>query len=422
MYMNLVFSVFPLVVFTTLSHAGVFECVDEAGRTVYRDAQCEAGEVLKQEIDIIALENKTNVSKVRVQDSGPLGKNLLKNPSFENRLIDWKAPLGAAWSSNQGVQGSGGLIIQAEIPPDDKYIHETTIEQCVPLGPGEKFQLKAKFKSETRLYGKYAKNVGIANRANVIWYETTDCSSGGQYGGYIEAENIPGWQDLRGASLMPAFQARAAKITIVQNGRHARGYKGYWDDISFFASEVFEQSSKKLNKPDSEHTLASNQNYVINSGFNSNLEGWHAWRAKWSARGNQSTGSAKVTFTSKKGGLGAGALDQCVNIGENTIFDFGARVKIDPASTQQGGGRIRVSWNDKENCSGRSKTDTHWDDVRDVDGWQTLEINDLVAPQGTHSAHLELIQTIKGPGRFSMYWDDVYFKAVGTEQLRTENQ
>jgi len=55
-------------------------------------------------------------------------------------------------------------------------------------------------------------------------------------------------------------------------------------------------------------------------------------------------------------------------------------------------------------------------DVKDVHGWQALEINDLAAPPGTHSAHLELIQTIKGQGRFSMYWDDVYFKAVGREQ------
>ncbi len=415
MFMNTVFRIFSLFVVTTLSHAEVYECVDEAGRTIYRDAQCAAGEVLKQEINFLALEKKTNVSTPHVDDSGPLGKNLLKNPAFENKLIDWKIPLGANWSNNQGAHGSGGLIIQAEIPPDDKYIHETTVEQCVPLGPGEKFQLKAKFKAEKILPGKYAKTANVANRANVIWYESTDCSSGGQYGWFIEPENIPGWQDLRGADLKPAFQARAAKITIVQQGRYARGYKGYWDDISFFASEVFEQSSKASTKPDSEYTLALNQNYVNNGGFKRNLEGWHAWKAKWIARGDQSAGSAKVTFTSEKGSMGAGALDQCVNIGENTNFDFGASVKKDQRSTQNGGGRLRVSWNDKENCSGRSKTDTNWVDVKDVYGWQALEIKDLVAPAGTHSAHLELIQSIKGPGRFSMYWDDVYFKAVVNE-------
>lgn len=411
--MQYIFCVFPLLVFTTLTHAEVFECVDAAGRTVYRDAQCKADEELKQEIDILALEKKTNVSTPQIDDSGPLGKNLLKNPSFENKLVDWQVPLGAVWSSNQGVHNSGGLIIQAEIPPDDQYIHETTVEQCVPLGPGEKFQLRGKFKAERILTGEYAEKARIANRANVIWYETADCTRGGQYGWFIEPENIPGWQDLRSGSLKPAFQARAAKITVVQQGRYAKGYKGYWDDISFYASEVFEQSSKTFKKADPEYTLALNQNYVNNGDFKRNLDGWHGWKAKWSVRGDQSTGSAKVTFTSNKGSMGAGALDQCVNIGENTIFDFGASVKKDQASTQDGGGRIRVSWNDKENCSGRSKTDTNWTDVKDVYGWQALEINDLLAPPGTHSAHLELIQSIKGSGRFSMYWDDVYFKAVG---------
>ena len=135
--MQYIFCVFPLLVLTTLTHATVFECVDAAGRTVYRDARCNADEELKQEIDILALEKKTNMSTPQIDDSGPLGKNLLKNPSFENKLVDWKVPLGAIWSSNQGVHNSGGLIIQAEIPPDDQYIHETTVEQCVPLGPGE---------------------------------------------------------------------------------------------------------------------------------------------------------------------------------------------------------------------------------------------------------------------------------------------
>lgn len=405
-------SFFVLTFISTCSHAEIFQCIDKSGKTIYKDSECQHDEVIKNIIDNKAIETKTNVSTPHIDNSGPLGKNLLKNASFENKLVDWKVPIGAAWSNNQGINTSGGLIIQSEIPPDDKYIHETIVEQCVLLGPGEKFQLKAKFKTENIQTGEFAKNARFANRVNVIWYESTDCTIGGQYGSYIEPKNILGWQNLSGGGLKPAFQAKAAKITIVQNGRYSRGRKGYWDDISFFASEVFERSSKEVKKQNREYTMAINQNYVKNSEFKRNLLSWRAWKAEWSSNGGKSAGSAKVTFKSNKGGMGAGALDQCVNIGENTNFDFGASVKKDQTSTQGGGGRIRVSWNDKENCKGRSKTDSNWADVKDVYGWQDLKVNNLVAPPGTHSVHLELIQSIAGSGRYSMYWDDVYFKAV----------
>lgn len=405
-----------LTSFYVSSHAEIFQCRDQSGKTIYKDSECQNDEVMEDKIDIISLRKKTNIATPQIDTSSPLGKNLLKNEAFENRLVDWRVPIGAAWSNNQGAQVSGALIIQSDIPPDDKYIHETTVAQCVVLGPGEKFQLKAQFKAEKILTGEHAEKAHIANRANVIWYESTDCTTGGQYGWFIEPENITGWQNLSSGSLKPAFKAKAAKITIVQNGRYSRGYKGYWDNISFAASEVFEQSEKQVKKPNKKYTLTNNRNYVKNSGFINDLASWHAWRTKWSSKGNTSPGSAKVTFESKKGGFGAGALDQCVNIGENTTFDYGASVKKDQASTQKGGGRIRVSWNDKENCSGRSKTDSKSADIKDVYGWQKLEVNNLIAPSGTHSVHLELIQSIAGSGRFSVYWDDVYFKAVDNLQ------
>ena len=71
-----------------------------------------------------------------------------------------------------------------------------------------------------------------------------------------------------------------------------------------------------------------------------------------------------------------------------------------------------MSWDKKQNCSGRSKTDSNWMDVKDASGWQSLEINGLAVPVQTKNARLELIQTIRGKGRFSMFRDDIYFKAV----------
>jgi len=347
-------------------------------------------------------------------DSSALGKNLLKNPAFEDDLIDWRVQLGGRWSGNLGVADSGALIMEAEIPPEDNYIHETTVSQCVILPPGEKFQLKAKFKAEFVLSGEYAEKAKFANRVNVIWYESKDCSTGGQFGGWIEAKNIAGWQNLVQQHLIPAFGAKAAKIVVMQNGRYSRGYKAYWDDIAFYVSEIFNQSQKAAPLSDPESTLPLYENYVKNPSFDRDLSSWHIYKTKWSSEGATEPGSAIVSFDSDKDGYGTGAMSQCINIGENVKFDFGASVKKDETSTQSGGARIRVSWHNQVNCVGRSKTDLKWDDLpkKDIDGWQSLSIKNLAPPQYTRSVLIEIIQSVAGPGRFSLYWDDVYFKAV----------
>ena len=347
------------------------------------------------------------------QDADLLGKNLLKNASFEDKFLDWHVPLGVSWSDNEGVNNSGVVVIQADIPPEDKSNYETNMWQCVLLPNGEMFQLKGEFKTEEVLSGKYAEKAQFANRVYVSWYESKDCTSGGQSGSWIQPKNIDGWQSLETRHLRPAFKAIAAKITIVQKGRYARSYKGYWDNISFAVSEVFQPSSQVVSKPDPKYTLTLNENYIRNGEFNSGVESWYARKAKWSTVGNQAPGTAKVTFNSEKSGHGSGALSQCVNIGENTRFDFGASVKQDEASTQSGGGRIRVNWNEKEDCMGRLKGDRHSADIdKEKKGWQTLEVRGLIAPSGTQSVQIELIQSIAGPGEYSVFWDDVYFKAV----------
>ena len=371
-------------------------------------------------ITVLILTSCTNVDVLEKntqshqnQNDGLLGKNLLKNASFENEFLDWHVPLGVSWSDNEGVNSSGVVVIQADIPPEDRFTHETKMWQCVLLPNGEKFQLKGEFKTEEVLSDKYAENAPFVNRVNVIWYESKNCASGGQYGWFIEPKNIYGWQSLKSVHLKPAFKAIAAKITIVQRGRYARGYKGYWDNISFAVSEVFQPSSQVVGKPDPRYTLMLNENYIRNGEFNNGVADWSARRAQWSTVGNQAPGSAKVTFNSEKGSFGSGAMNQCVNVGENTKFDFGASVKRDEASTQSGGGRIRVSWNEKENCMGRVKADVHWADIdKERKGWQILEARGLIAPSGTQSVHIELIQSIAGPGTYSVFWDDVYFKAV----------
>lgn len=394
-------------------HAEFFQCTDENGKTIFKDSVCEADEVMEKKIDPVALENRSNIFVPHVDDSSPLGKNLLKNASFESKLIDWKVPLGALWTNNQGNNRSGGLIIQSEKPPEDKYIHETIVEQCVLLGPGSSFELSADFRLEKVAFGQQAEKQKYSNRVNVIWYESSDCTTGGQYGHYIQPKNVAGWQTLTRKNITPALHAKAAKITIVQNARTYNGLKSFWDNINFSASEVFQQSGRGNDKANRKYTLAPGANHLKNGKFKSNLSSWRTGlETKWTSTGNKSAGSARTKAHSEKGGMGAGAFSQCVNFGTNKKFELGASVKKDTASTQDGGGRIRVSWNDKENCYGRSKTDNKSADIADISGWQQLQVTDLIAPDDTQSVLIEIIQSVKGPGSFFAFWDDIYFAAT----------
>jgi hypothetical protein len=301
--------------------------------------------------------------------------------------------------------------MESDIPPDNELFHETTIEQCVHLLPGEKYQLRAKFKTQTTLTEEFAEKAKFANRVNVIWYETENCTSGGQFGGWIEAKNKNGWQELIQTHLVPAFGAKAAKIVVVQNALYARGIRAYWDDIAFYVSEIDNQNhiDDKIEPTD---TQPMYENYVKNASFNQDLSSWHTYKTKWSILGRNEPGSAMVSFDSQKGAYGTGALSQCINIGENVKFEYGASVMKDFSSTQTGGARIRVSWNSKRNCTGRSKTDTKHADLEVSEGWQHLVVKNLLVPDATKSVRIEIIQSIAGPGVFSLNWDDVYFKAV----------
>lgn len=395
---------------TPVSHAAFFQCTNYAGETVFKDSECSDDETLEQKIDPESLSNRNSVFTPVVDNSNPLGKNLLKNSAFENKLLDWIIPLGVTWSSNGGSNNSGALMIQASKPPDDKYIHETVVAQCIILNNGSKFELAAEFKSlETP-------SKVHANRANVIWYESTDCTTGGQWGAYIEPKKyVSSWQKLSRKNLTPALGAKAAKITIVQNGRYSNNGKGHWDNINFMATEVFDQSENNTgDKIDNSLTLRPGVSYVLNGEFNKDITSWRpGWKTEWSGiQGDSFPGSAKVTAQSKSGSIGKGAFSQCVNFGANSIFELGASFKRDESSTQKGGGRLRLTWRAKQNCHGASKTTSKSADPQDISGWQRLKINGLRVPEDAQSATIEIIQSVVGKGEFIVYWDDIYFKAV----------
>lgn len=405
-----IFSIGFTFIATVTAYADIYKCINSEGLIIFKDSACGSSDTLK----IIKPEtpyDKDLDYEVVIDNKGPLGKNLLLNSSFEKKLVDWRVPLGAFWSNNGGVNKSGALVIQAKKPPEDKYIHETKVQQCVQLGAGEKFGLYANFRHMKIPEKRHA------NRANVVWYESSNCTTGGQYGGYIEPKRYAtGWQELGNRNLKPALGSIAAMITIVQRGRYSNGGQGIWDNIIFTPTEIHNRSVRNSNQSakNDEDTLAKGENYLLNSAFNKSVESWrHGRDITWSGiQGDRKPGSAKVDAISKTGSIGSGAFSQCVNIGRNVKFVLGGSFKRDEHSTQKGDARLRLTWYGGKNCSGRGKTSNKSKNPEDIEGWQKLKIVGLRPPYKAQSAIIEIIKVVSGKGKFTAYWDDIYFKAV----------
>jgi len=397
----------------SLVQAEIYRCINSEGLAIYKDSPCGSSSKLKNIIKTDSLPKKNLNYEVEISKNKLLGKNLLLNSSFENNLTDWRVPLGGFWTKKGGIKKSGALVMQAEIPAEDKYIHETKVQQCVLLNEGKKFGLYAQFR-----HTKEPEKIH-ANRANVVWYESNDCTVGGQYGGYIEPKKYTsGWQELRNENFKPALGAKAALITIVQRGRYALGNKALWDNISFEAIEVFQQSKKSSSTKTlkDNDTLQLGKNYIKNGTFNINVDSWRGSKSKdvtWiGILGDKNPGAAKIDAVSKTGSIGSGGISQCVNIGSNNNYTLTASFKREERSTQKGYAALRLTWYGGKNCSGGGKTINQAQKTKQIVGWQRLKIEDLKPPFKAKSALIEIIKVVSGKGTFTAYWDDVYFIAI----------
>lgn len=396
------------------AHADVYTCVDQYGRTYFQQTECEGNTSHVDRVSEDRLVGKQNSVSFGKNTKTIDGKNLLLNPDFEKVLDNWQVATEAKWFEHHGTNGSGVLQLHAKKPPQDKYIHETVVRQCVPVGDGSKFALGARFRHEGRPTKQHA------NRIRVTWYESFDCTTGGQFGTYAEPRDVAGWQHISTRDITPALSAKAALVEIVQKGRYTNNAKGYWDDVYLVATEI---SNKEFVKPDNSFPLGFD--FIQNGDFSHDLSVWRiGWKSEWVGHiGHKKSGAVKVIASSSKGSRGQGAFNQCVNFGASTHFAMGASFKRNETSTQKGGGRLRVTWYEEADCRGKFKTDLRWVDPDDSKGWQTLRVNELQAEPGSTSARVQIIQTVLGAGEFSAYWDDVYFRTVSpSESARTKVQ
>jgi hypothetical protein len=251
----------------------------------------------------------------------------------------------------------------------------------------------------------------------LYWYQSEDCSTHGQFAEYLEPDkDVYGWQRVSRDDNLRSLNAKAALVSIAQSRTAGNNGVVYWDDIELnpVDAEREESGDPLFNQ---EYTLSIGKNYVVNGEFLYSLKSWQSsGDTKWiSYQGGDAPGAARLAIFSDQGGLGAHSFSQCINIGANKVFSAGAKVKVDPVSSQKGGGIFRLSWYENIDCHGRNQAGFVEDRVENVDGWQQLLIDRIEAPPGAESASLYFTRGVNDSGLFTYFIDDVYFIAVPDE-------
>jgi hypothetical protein len=392
----------PLLFFISATSAKIYQCKDADGRTLFRDDECKENESLVKTVE------DSEQAKTFAPNSQQHIYNLVKNSSFDIDLKDWTVPEYTWWEEYRGTLDSGAAIIQAVKPPDDQYIHETSMAQCIPLQGNGEYGLSANVK----LDGLPKKASAV--RVNLYWYKSLDCKTWGSFATYLEPKYKGEWQHLSREGLTPTMGAVAALVKLTQNGRHSDNGKAIWDNIQFFPMRKTNNSEPSFSNHDLTN-LTLGVNLTRNSGFRYDVDGWHvsqgesSW-GEWSE--NAGIGALKATVKSFSKSRGVHIASQCVALGQQRSYTLGARFLRDVRSNQKGGGRLRLTWYSKDDCKGASSPIWRNADPKDIAGWQSLAVDKLIAPAQARAARVELIQSVKGAGKFIGYWDDVVLMAV----------
>jgi hypothetical protein len=376
----------------------LYRCTDVQGRTAYQDIPCESG-AKQQVMDMPGSVNTIHSSPIRIN-------NLVKNYNFEEGFKYWEARTAYPGQYKVSVQddspafSSAVLTLQADSYHKKSHVYELHVKQCIPLTVGGLFSVGAKVNISEELKKPFA------SRLNVYWHESVDCTSGGQFGGYLQPKNKTGWQDLKRVRLKSSLSTKAVEIQIVQNAVVSEEATAYWDDITFVLTERRSplEKAEKIGE-----TFAFGENYIKNPHFEYDSSDWgiYGWPAEWVNKHGY-LGVLKVTAESSEQGIGRAVFSQCINFGKNKHFTMGIRFKSDSKNTQSGSGSLRAVWYKQSNCLGESQVLYHTRS-KEISGWQKLAVKRVTAPEGALSVRYEAGQSIAGAGVFSAYWDEAYF-------------
>lgn len=344
-----------------------------------------------------------------ISSDSEITNNLVKNSGFDHNLNYWHSrhdlePF--SHDSRGGHTKSGSLAIRTKPPerPKKHVFYRASISQCIRLNDGLRYSFAASFKPKGVYLSQHT------NRVNLSWYQSDDCSVGGQFGTYLEPKpDNDGWQRIA-RTVTRALNAKSAQVEISQNKVSANKISALWDDIELVTTE----RQIVHNTPDiSRFTLPLGANYIKNSEFSKNLENWrYSGDTVWASDvGAETDGAARLAIFSDRGGYGTHSFSQCINIGSPRVFTFGAKVKVDPVSTFEGGGIFRLIWYEGLNCRGRSQAGFKEDRVEYIDDWQSIGVDEIIAPENALSTSIYLTRGIDDSGSFAYFVDDVFFVA-----------
>lgn len=410
--LNRLVSFIILISASAVANAEFYRCIDAGGKQRYQDKACAEGEQ-SQLIDLNQLGRKISVVESDPGYTYTSRLNRVRNAQFDQNLAFWSSERHAQvfrWIEHDGHHKPGAVAVQTTPPvdPQKNVIYEATLSQCVKLDRGRRYRFAASFKA----MGHYTSQ--HANRVNLYWYQSEDCTTHGQFAEYLEPDpNVVGWQRITRDDELRSLNAKAALITIVQSRIGGNHQPAFWDDIELTPTAL-ESTASETPVVNLQSTLPVGQNYLQNGEFDQSLTPWrYSGDTQWVSHvGSNAAGAARLAIASQNGGYGAHDLSQCVNLGANRVFAAGAKVMVDPVSTQEGGGIFRLSWYEGENCEGRSQAGFKGDRVKPVDGWQVLTIDRIEAPPGAQSANIHITRGVNDTGSFAFFFDDVYFKAL----------
>jgi len=388
--------------FIPQASSDIFQCIDSSGNTTFQDSECLEDKLPISTPTLESLNKKLRTDHLEKQQKSRKSNNLLINGSFKEGLLGWTKSAGAYWSSDGGLERSAALFIQAEKPPEDKYIYETEVSQCVQIEDGEEFTLVAEFREEATI------RAAQGNRMTLSWYDSIDCSVGGEFDRSFVPKDSAGWQPLLAKGLKPTLNAKAAKISLMQNGRNSMGNKGYWDNISFTPTAFKRKSLEEL------ETVPIGVNILENGAFEKDTFSWRlGLKTRWHPDGHDAEGSLTlISLVSTQTMHSHKVATQCVHFGSNKNFELGVSTKREQASTNAGNVSVHVTWFENRYCHGRHKTSNQIHSDEGINGWQNLHLPNLHAPPNAKSAQVVIMQLTSGSGRFVDYFDDAYLKAT----------
>lgn len=372
---------------------------------IYKCTLADGTVAFQQECPAASKAEKQNIKQISnlgfdEESSATLAINdeLLSNGDFETDTSGWKISGAASTLEREGTAGTTALQLNA----DGKEPSKIRLSQCLPTSNVGSVEASAFIKQEGSATLK-------DNELRIVWFTSDDCTSGGQYGARLHPTAAPGWQRLM-RKIEPALGANSVMVELEHNnnGKNIEPSQALWDEVSLKVVTL-ETSIGGAGS----HSRPLGENHILNANFDNQLKHWTSvWPLEWQEYGGESVSAGAYTraqsdFGQKKV---ADALEQCVDIGQNKVFDAGISFKQDGLSSQSGQAILRLTWFQKAGCQGRQQFGADVAALKTA-GWQSLKTS-LTAPPGAQSLIFRLEQHVDNSGFYGAFWDNAYIIAT----------